>query len=373
MKILFWTPIFWPDIGGIELISLQHVQSLVEHGHECVVITSHGRVKAPDLLELGGIPVHRFPIVSAFRNKDLRQLLVIQKEISTLKETFLPDLEHLNFGGPAPIGYFYLRTMTIPNVPLVVALHGSVQGLNGSLASITGQILHAASWTTACSKAMLEDAQQVVPGIRERSFVIHYGLQGTKILPEPLPFDNLCILCLGRLVPEKGFDLAIQTFAQLVKNYPHARLVIAGDGPARSQLEQQAADLQLGSVVEFTGAYEPQAVYAMINKATLVVIPSRWREAFGLVALEAAQMARPVVATRVGGLEEAVMDGQTGLLFSNGNSQDLARKIANLLDHPEIATQLGRNGRARVLTEFTWREYINAYENLYHTLAPGKS
>jgi glycogen(starch) synthase len=175
------------------------------------------------------------------------------------------------------------------------------------------------------------------------------------------------LLCLGRLAPEKGFDLALTALASLIERFPHIRLVIAGDGPARTDLEQQAAKLGLAHVVDFIGWVAPDKVPALLNTATVVVMPS-WREGLPLVALEAALMARPVVATRVGGLPEVVVHGQTGLLIEKEDSDGLAKAIAFLLEHPETATQMGQAAQQRAQEVFNSEQCVNAYDALYQKL-----
>ena len=102
-----------------------------------------------------------------------------------------------------------------------------------------------------------------------------------------------------------------------------------------------------------------------MNEATFVVMPSRWEEAFGLVALEAALMERPVIATRVGGLPEIVVDGVTGILVEKENSEELASAISRLLKNPEEAIKMGRAARVRAEAMFTLEHHIDAYESLY--------
>jgi glycogen(starch) synthase len=132
-------------------------------------------------------------------------------------------------------------------------------------------------------------------------------------------------------------------------------------------LERQAAELGIAKVVDFIGWVVPEQVSALINTATIVVMPSR-REPFGLVALEAAQMARPIVATRVGGLPEVVEHEQTGLLVENEDVHQLAESIAGLLEHPETAARLGQTARRRAIERFSWDHCVGAYEALYHQL-----
>jgi len=187
------------------------------------------------------------------------------------------------------------------------------------------------------------------------------------LVPPPIAFDPLRILCVGRLVPEKGFDLALAAFAIVLQRFPSARLVFAGDGPEVNNLQQQAFDLQILHSVEFVGGVPPERVAGLMGDATLVLVPSRL-EGFGLVALEAGSMARPVVATRVGGLPEIIVHEQTGLLTECENSRALAQAIELLLEQPERARRMGWAARERAQKEFGWERHVDAYEGLYRKL-----
>jgi len=182
-----------------------------------------------------------------------------------------------------------------------------------------------------------------------------------------LPSDTPRLLCLGRLVPDKGFDLALAAFALIIERFPQVRLVVAGDGSERPKLEQQAVRLGLEGVVDFIGWVAPESVPALVSTSTVVVMPSRY-EPFGLVALDAALMARPIVASRVGGLSEVVRHQQTGLLVEKEDSRALADAISFLLDHSETARRMGQMARQRALDVFSWERCINAYDSLYRKL-----
>src|SRR4029077_14295619 len=175
------------------------------------------------------------------------------------------------------------------------------------------------------------------------------------------------LLCLGRLVAEKGFDLALEAFATVLDRFPNARLVIGGDGPEREKLQHQAITLGLVDSVEFAGRIPPEEVAHFIDEATLVLIPSRL-EGFGLVALEAALMARPVVAARVGGLPEVVLHQKTGLLVEHEDHEDLAEAITLLLDHPRTATMFGEAAQRRAKEVFSFERYVAAYDDLYQSI-----
>lgn len=367
-KVLFWTPLYWPDIGGIELMSRRHVLSLLEREYEFIVLTSQGKSKGPEMIRLDDTVIYRFPIIKALKTKDLPLMHEIQKEIVRIKQSFRPDLIHLNFGGPAPISFFHLKSAEAAPAPLLVALHGSLLMLKGNEGTILGKLLNSAKWITACSHSVLEDAQKVAPEISTNSSVVYYGLPEPDRKPEPISFDSPHILALGRLVEEKGFDLAITAFAELKSSIPEASLTIAGDGPARCQLEKLVDELNLNHSIHFVGEISPDNVYDLINTAAVIIVPSRYREAFGLVALEASQMARPVVASNVGGLREVVVHGKTGLLVEKENAKAIADAIKCLIEHPDKTRQIGQKGRIRARSQFNWEKYIDNYDKLYKKL-----
>jgi glycogen(starch) synthase len=171
------------------------------------------------------------------------------------------------------------------------------------------------------------------------------------------------------MVKEKGFDLAVRAFASVVACFPNARLTIAGDGPARVELEELARELRLNSTVDFLGWVEPERIPELMSQSTIVVMPSRWQEPFGLVALQGSQMERPVVASRVGGLPEVVADGETGLLVKNEDVDGLATAIIHLIENPRIAQQMGKAGRERAQRLYSIEAHVAAYEKLYRQIA----
>ncbi len=102
-------------------------------------------------------------------------------------------------------------------------------------------------------------------------------------------------------------------------------------------------------------------VRSLYQQADMCVVPSIWEEPFGMVALEAMAVGRPVCASRVGGLQTIVEHEKTGLLFAPGNAHELAQCLGRLLDDPPLRQRMGRAGRARVETEYTWKRIIDRY------------
>ena len=373
MRVLYWTQLFWPYVGGVEIAAARLLPALQPRGYVFEVVTSHGSLALPDEdLFDEDIPIHRFDFYTALAKRQPAQVLALNRRLSQVKQEFKPNLIHVNFTDPSI--FFHVRTAAAHPAPLLVSFRIAVETeAAAGQQTLLRQVLQSADWVLANSNAILGDLRELEPGIVGHSSIIYECGDLPDLEPAPLPFEEPVLLCLGRVVEDKGFDVAVDAFARLADRFPAARLVIAGDGPARPALEQQAATLGIAQRVQFTGWIAPEQTPAIINTATLVLMPSRWREAFGKVALEAAQMARPVVAARVGGLPEIVVHGQTGMLFEREDSRSLAQAVAFLLDRPAVAASLGRAARERAQAAFGWASYLDAYDELYRKLIQEKS
>ncbi len=364
MRILYWAERFWPHIGGIEAFSMQLIPALQARGYEFKVVASHCSLDLPDVSVHDNIFIYRFHFLTSLTNRNLKELMMARKKIAKLKQSFKPDLVHINFSGPST--YFHIQTAGAHPSPTLITIH-SLPPQRSENSPLLVRLLSSASWITTVSERMMTRIRQLMPQVTTRSSVIYNALKIPSLQPNSLPFDPPQLLCLGRLSDEKGFDLAISAFASLLDRYPELQLSIAGDGPLRADLEQQAATLGVREAVKFKGLIEPKEIPKLMNEATIVLLPSR-REGFPLVALEAAQMARPVIATRVGGLPESVAHQETGLLIEKEDTSALADAIAFLLNSPDVANRMGKASRSRVLDTFRHENCVEAYDILYQRL-----
>ena len=360
MRVLFWTPVFWPKIGGVEVHAGKFLPALRTRGYEFLVVTTRISSDQPESDQYQGIPIHRL----AFWHHATRidELVQIRKKVTLVKRAFSPDLLHIN---AVDVGnFFHLVTADVAPAPLLVTLHGEWFSRQNA---VIQQTLRAADWVAGCSEAVLRKGRELAPEIISHSCVIYNGLEAPLLVPIILPFDPPQLLCLGRLSSEKGFDVALNAFGIILREFPEARLLIAGDGPARNELEQQAADLGIRRRVEFLGWVEPADVPALINTTTIVLMPSR-QESLPLVALEAGLMARPIVATRIGGLPEVVAHEQTGLIVESGDPRALADGAIYLLRERGLAIDFGQAARIRAQQLFSWASHIDCYDALYRKL-----
>lgn len=160
----------------------------------------------------------------------------------------------------------------------------------------------------------------------------------------------------GRLSSEKGQRVAVEAMFLIVKEHPEARLAIVGEGTDREDLETTAEALGIRGSVQFTGFV--QDVRELMSACDVVIVPSSRGEGFGLVAVEAMALSRPVVASAQGGLPEIVVPGETGLLVPPNDPQALADAVCELVAKPEIAQLMGAKGRARVEQHFALGEQM---------------
>jgi glycosyltransferase involved in cell wall biosynthesis len=172
---------------------------------------------------------------------------------------------------------------------------------------------------------------------------------------------------VGRLTRQKGVDVLLRAFAQVETRHPDARLVLAGDGPDRPALEKLARSLGLRRAMFLGWRSDIADIMADVS---LLAVPSRW-EGFGLVALEAMALGKPVVAARVSALPEIVVQGETGLLVSPGGEDELAEALLSLLLDPARAGQMGRAGKARVRSEFPVERMARRTAEIYSSLSMG--
>ena len=205
-------------------------------------------------------------------------------------------------------------------------------------------------------------------GFEEQDFeIVHYGISADGDAP---PYSGTAprILCIGRLIPIKGHVVLLRALAQARARVPDVTLDLAGRGPLEPALRSYVRELGLEEAVRFLGFVSP--ITRAIEDSAIVVVPSLG-EGFGMVALEAMERGRPVIASAVGGLPEIVADGETGIVVPPADAEALADAMAALSGDLARAAAMGRAGRDRAVSEFTPVRCVERVEALYdRALAP---
>jgi glycosyltransferase involved in cell wall biosynthesis len=213
----------------------------------------------------------------------------------------------------------------------------------------------------AISRGLARYLEDVEGFDRESFEIVHYVIEPNG---EPNPYDEPVprLLCVGRLIPIKGHIVLLRAFAEARKRLPELELEIAGRGPLEPALKALATELGIQESVTFLGHVSP--IQAAIERAAVVVVPSMG-EGFGMVALEAMERARPVIAANIGGLSELVRDGETGILVPAGEAEPLADAIVQVAGDLELARAMGDAGRRRALSRFLQTACTERTELLY--------
>ena len=276
-------------------------------------------------------------------------------------------------------------------LPLAFHVHSTEKGRtlgNGSsvVSSIELRGANIADMIVTVSYAMKDELVQLgFP--RDKIYVSYNGVDPKKYNPEGisaeqirkiresygLKDDDLMILFLGRLVGVKGVDKLIMAMPHILPKFPKAKLVIVGVGDLQEYLTNLVRTMRLDEYVKFRFNFIPEEERILHYAACDVAVFPSLYEPFGIVALEAMSMERPVVvgAAGVSGMREIVVccgEEQCGYHIDPNNPSDIAWGITSALESPEKRKWLGKNGRKRVLNEFTWSKIAEKTVNLYEQL-----
>ena len=220
-------------------------------------------------------------------------------------------------------------------------------------------------------------AAQTIGISPDKLVVIHNGIPledfqpGDRVVARAglgIPTSACVVGTVGRLHPVKGTSYLLEAFADLAPGHAEAILLLVGDGPQRTQLEELARCLGVSERVRFLG--NRSDVSRLLQAMDVFVLASVW-EGMPNAALEAMAVGLPVVATGVGGTPEAVVDGETGLLVPPRDPDGLAQAIARLLRDPELWRTMGQAGRRRVEQHFSVEQMVRQTERLYEELLSG--
>ena len=175
------------------------------------------------------------------------------------------------------------------------------------------------------------------------------------------------IVYVGQLIRGKGVDVLSRALAALRRNLdpgtsdtgePVVRCTVVGDGNDVTYLRELAEELGVGDLVQFAGWQPHEKIVDLYDAAAVIVVPSRWPEPFGMVGIEAMLRARPVVASRVGGIPDWLVDGKTGYLVPPDDPQSLAARLEDILTRPEQARLMGEAGAERAAEAFGFDRYM---------------
>ncbi|OBB35055.1 glycosyltransferase family 4 protein [Mycobacterium sp. 852002-51961_SCH5331710] len=261
------------------------------------------------------------------------------------------------------------------DVPLVSTIHATEAGRHSGWVSgrISRQVHAVESWLVhesdsliTCSASMRDEVGELFgPGLAE-SYVIRNGIDcGRWPFAQRRPRTGPAqLLYLGRLEYEKGIHDAIAALPRIRRTHPGTTLTVAGEGTQLDWLVEQARKHKVLKATSFVGHLDHDALVDLLHTADAAVLPSHY-EPFGIVALEAAATGIPLVTSNVGGLGEAVLNGQTGVSYPPRDVAALAAAVRSVLDDPHAAQQRADAARERLTSEFEWHAIADETAQVY--------
>ncbi|MEU5308438.1 glycosyltransferase [Streptomyces sp. NPDC021562] len=291
------------------------------------------------------------------------------RRLARLLDEVRPELVHAHSAKAGLAGRLAVRG----RVPTVFQPHAwSFEAVDGATAALA---LRWERWGARWAHRVVcvseaERATGVRAGIRARYTVVPNGIDTAHFTPGPPTPDERStgaplVVCVGRLCRQKGQDLLLRAWPEVLRRVPGARLALVGDGPDRDALGRLAP-----ARVEFTGAVADARPW--YRAADLVVLPSRW-EGMALAPLEAMACGRPVLVTDVDGARESLPPTHAAhCLVPPGRPGALAGAVAGLLLDPELRASLGDRGRRHVQSTHDVRSTAEAVAELYRELLGGR-
>ncbi|MGB3641048.1 MAG: glycosyltransferase family 4 protein [Rivularia sp. (in: cyanobacteria)] len=310
-----------------------------------------------------GIKVYILP--SLIRSVNPLQDIQASREILNLINTEKPDLLHAHSSKAGLLGRI---SATIAGVPAIYTDHGWAFAAElpwywKALAIPSEQI--AARY---CSKIITISEYDLSLALKYRVAssskitLVYYGLPDTELRANPGNTECVKLVMVARFAPQKDQFTLIKALAGIEEEF---ELQLVGDGETRGQVESLVSELGLQSKVKFLG--KRSDVEYILQDAQISVLSTNW-ESFGLVSVEGMRAGLPVIATDIGGVNEVVVDGETGFLIPKGDAMVLRQRLTQLITDTNLRIKMGEAGRKRYETNFTLQRMLDQTLGVYYSV-----
>jgi glycosyltransferase involved in cell wall biosynthesis len=382
MNVIFVMNAYHPIIGGVEKVASCLARELKKLDCRVEVVTARNPISLPASEIIDGIPVHRFPYYIYRGSFKSTAAMFIGMPIACFQLLYLalklrPCIVHVHFIYHNAVCVVLIsKILRKLRIPIVVTFHGGdapnipkdYYERNPSESTILDwavrNLLEKAYALTSVSdskKQLLLDTK--LPGVSAVK-VIHNGVDTDAFAPQKNVREEKRVLAIGRLTYQKGFDILLETFANIAEKNPEWELRIAGDGELRNSLYDQTVSLGINNRVKFLGMIATEQIVTEINSAAFVVSSSRW-EGFSLAALEVMSCGKALITTDVEGSGEMLINGLHGIIVPKENPTALEQAMEHLMERPEKCLQMGKQAREHIASNFTWEQVARQYRDLY--------
>jgi glycosyltransferase involved in cell wall biosynthesis len=370
VKVVIVAPHFHPRVGGVETYALRIASGLSQLGWQVVIVTTGqpGHGDQPEPPGLPGVTVYRLPIALTVSNTPVGWRW--RRRLRRIYQAERPDV--INAHTPVP----YLADVAqraSHSIPFILTYHNdldkesfiyksAIKLLHGFMINRT---LRRSTRIIATSGYYLRSSRYLQPH-ESKIGIVPPGVDLTRFNPGVAVGDELAaryaghrvVLFVGSLRSSqrhKGLDILIRAFASVHASRTDVRLVVVGQGDGLASYRAVAAAAGVANEVDFAGYQPYEQLAAYYKLATALAMPSTSRsEGYGMVFTEAGAVGIPVIGSAIGGVPDAVRHGETGLLVTPKDVDELIDALGRLLDDARLARRLGAAGAARARAECGW-------------------
>jgi N-acetyl-alpha-D-glucosaminyl L-malate synthase BshA len=362
----------YPTHGGSGVVASELALGLADRGHT-VHIVSYAvpfRLRAFN----PNVRVHEVEVTTYPLFKYPPYTLGLATKLAQVASDEGIDVIHAHYAMPHAVSAFLAREILGGTHPkIVTTLHGTditLVGADESFHRVTKFAIEASDAVTAVSRYLREKTIEEFSLVKPIDVIYNFIDTARAVRGAPsdrshwAPNGEKILIHASNFRPVKRVSDAVRIF-DLVRRSVPAKLLLVGEGPERLFVRELTKELRLTEHVHFLG--EQDFLENLLSSSDLLLLPSE-QESFGLVALEAASAGVPTVGSRVGGLPEVVVHGETGYLLPVGEVREMAEAAIRLLTHPDERARFSARCRDRARSEFDASRIIPQYERLYEAL-----
>jgi glycosyltransferase involved in cell wall biosynthesis len=380
MRICQVVPYFPPHIGGEETFVFGLSRELAARGHDVTVFTSSEN-RWRQSQDTGGARVNRLNVLMKVYNNPIAP--------SLFHELLQEEQYNVLHAHQYPVFFSDVSAVTsfVKRIPFLLHVH-VIPEQKSLFSSAALSFYYRLLWKLTSRPA----CRIVVPSLEYRALLMRLGVCAGKIRIIPYGVDtkrfsldndgesfrkkigcegSRIVLAVGRLNYQKGFHILIRALPLVVNEFRDVKLVIVGEGEERERLRELAERLNVAGNVVFTGALLNEELPKAYACADVFVLPSFF-ESFGITLIEAQATGKPVVGTKVGGVPEAVLNHESGMLVEPGKAGDLAEAIVTILSDKAMASKMGKKGRKHIEENFAFSVTVDKVIRLYEEASDDK-
>lgn len=379
MKIAMCSDWYYPRVGGIATHIRELAKYLSRLGHEIQIITVktfEENIDNPvtNVIRLEGSTIPGIQVLSPLDLKHVKHVI--------LKGKF--DIIHGHHAF-TPVSLYSISLASKHGFPTVLTAHSLGIGYRHSVIWKTlkpvlypvKRAFDKADKIIAVSKAVKQFMSHIV-SCPEKIEIIPNGVDLERFIYPPntgklretlnLPLDVPIIFFVGRLSIRKGVHILVDAFKHVIKEFPEAKLLIAGKGFLKEYLRYKIKASNVANNVEFLGYISDDKLIKLYAASNIFVCPSIFAEAFGIVILEAMASGKPVIATKVGGIPEIIDHEINGFLVEPNDTGELSSAIIRLLSDKKEMNRMGKNARKKVEEVYDWNKLVFRILEVYEEL-----